>query len=61
VAAALRLILRGCQRPKTQREIADLLLNEKGILVTFYAFNRFYRCRLKKASKQNWENSAGKI
>jgi hypothetical protein len=49
------------QRRKTWQEIADLLLSEKGIRVTFYAPYRFYRRRLKRAAKPNWENSAGEI
>ena len=49
------------QRRKTWREIADLLCSEKGIRVTFYAPYRFYRRKLKRAAKPNWENSAGEI
>ena len=49
------------QRRKTWQEIADLLFSEKGIRVTFYAPYRFYRRRLKRAAKPNWENSAGEI
>ena len=49
------------QRRKTWQEIADLLFSEKGIRVTFYAPYRFYRRRLKRATKPNWENSAGEI
>ena len=49
------------QRRKTWQEIADLLFSEKGIRVTFYALYRFYRRRLKRAAKLNWENSAGEI
>jgi hypothetical protein len=46
------------QRRKTWQEIADLLFSEKGIRVTFYAPYRFYRRRLKRAAKPNWENSS---
>lgn len=49
------------QRRKTWQEIANLLLSEKGIHVTFYAPYRFYRRRLKRAAKPNWESSAGEI
>ena len=49
------------QRRKTWQEIADLLFSEKGIRVTFYAPYRFYRRRLKRAAKPNWENSTGEI
>jgi len=49
------------QRRKTWQEIADLLFSEKGIRVTFYAPYRFYRRRLKRAAKPNWESSAGEI
>jgi hypothetical protein len=45
------------QRRKTWQEIADLLLSEKGIGVTFHAPYLFYRRRLKRATKPNWENS----
>ena len=43
------------QRRKTWQEIADLLLTEKGIRVTFHAPYLFYRRRLKRATKQHWE------
>jgi hypothetical protein len=46
------------QRRKTWQEIANLLFSEKGIRVTFYAPYRFYRRRLKRAAKPNWENSS---
>jgi hypothetical protein len=46
------------QRRKTWQEIADLLFSEKNIRVTFYAPYRFYRRRLKRAAKPNWENSS---
>jgi hypothetical protein len=44
------------QRRKTWQEIADLLFTEKGIRVTLYAPYRFYRRKLKRAAKPNWEN-----
>jgi hypothetical protein len=44
------------QRRKTWQEIAELLLNEKGIRVTLYAPYRFYRRKLKRVAKPNWEN-----
>jgi hypothetical protein len=44
------------QRRKTWQEIADLLLSEKGIRVTFHAPYLFYRRKLKRAAKPNWEN-----
>ncbi|MGA2870896.1 MAG: hypothetical protein ABSF34_17255, partial [Verrucomicrobiota bacterium] len=34
------------------------LFSEKNIRVTFYAPYRFYRRRLKRAAKPNWENSS---
>jgi hypothetical protein len=43
------------QRRKTWQEIADLLLSEKGIRVTFHAPYLFYRRRLKRATKPHWE------
>jgi hypothetical protein len=49
------------QRRKTWQKIADLLFSEKGIRVTFYAPYRFYRRKLKRSAKPNWENSAGEI
>jgi hypothetical protein len=45
------------QRRKTWQEIADLLFSEKNIRVTFYAPYRFYRRKLKRAAKPNWENA----
>jgi len=45
------------QRRKTWQEIADLLLSEKGIRVTFHAPYLFYRRRLKRAAKPHWEDS----
>jgi hypothetical protein len=44
------------QRRKTWQEIAELLLTEKGIRVTFHAPYLFYRRRLKRASKPHWED-----
>jgi hypothetical protein len=44
------------QRRKTWQEIADLLFSEKGVRVTLYAPYRFYRRKLKRAAKPNWEN-----
>jgi hypothetical protein len=43
------------QRRKTWREIAKSLLTEKGITVTLYAPYRFYRRRLQRRAKGNWE------
>lgn len=45
------------QRRKTWQEIAELLFSEKGIRVTLYAPYRFYRRKLKRAAKPNWENA----
>jgi hypothetical protein len=45
------------QRRKTWRRITELLLTEKGIRVTLYAPYRFYRRKLKRAAKPNWENA----
>ena len=45
------------QRRKTWKEIAKSLLTEKGIRVTLYAPYRFYRRKLKRAAKSNWENA----
>ena len=44
------------QRRKTWREITELLLTEKGIRVTVFAPYLFYRRKLKRAGKPNWEN-----
>ena len=44
-------------RRKTWRQITELLLTEKGISVTVYAPYLFYRRKLKRAAKLNWENS----
>ena len=46
------------QRRKTWHEIAQSLLTEKGINVTLYAPYRFYRRKLKRAAKPNWENNS---
>ena len=45
------------QRRKTWQEIADLLFSEKGVRVTLSAPYRFYRRKLKRAAKPNWENA----
>jgi hypothetical protein len=45
------------QRRKTWRQITELLLTEKGIRVTVYAPYLFYRRKLKRATKPNWENA----
>jgi hypothetical protein len=45
------------QRRKTWKEIAKSLHTEKGINVTLYAPYRFYRRKLKRAAKPNWENA----
>ena len=45
------------QRRKTWQEVADLLLSEKGIRVTFHAPYLFYRRRLKRATKPHWEDA----
>jgi hypothetical protein len=44
------------QRRKTWRQITELLLTEKDIRVTVYAPYLFYRRKLKRAAKPNWEN-----
>jgi hypothetical protein len=44
------------QRRKTWRQITELLLTEKDIRVTVYAPYLFYRRKLKRATKPNWEN-----
>jgi hypothetical protein len=44
------------QRRKTWREITKLLLTEKDIRVTVFAPYLFYRRKLKRAGKSNWEN-----
>lgn len=43
------------RRRKTWKEIAQLLLAEKGIRVTLYAPYRFCRRRLKRAPRPHWE------
>jgi hypothetical protein len=45
------------QRRKTWRQITELLLTEKGIRVTVYAPYLFYRRKLKRSVKPNWENA----
>ena len=45
------------QRRKTWRQITKLLLTEKDIRVTVYAPYLFYRRKLKRATKPNWENA----
>jgi len=45
------------QRRKTWRQITELLFTEKDIRVTVYAPYLFYRRKLKRAVKPNWENS----
>ena len=44
------------QRRKTWRQITELLFTEKDIHVTFYAPYLYYRRKLKRAAKPNWEN-----
>jgi hypothetical protein len=44
------------QRRRTWRQITELLFTEKGIRVTVYAPYLFYRRKLKRAAKPNWEN-----
>lgn len=44
------------QRRKTWQEIADLLFSEKGIRVTLHAPYLFYRRKIKRAAKPQWEN-----
>ena len=46
------------QRRRTWQEIAKLLLSEKGIRVTFYAPYHFYRRKLKRMGKPNWESQS---
>ncbi len=45
------------QRRKTWRQITELLLTEKNIRVTVYAPYLFYRRKMKRATKPNWENA----
>ena len=45
------------QRRKTWRQITELLLTEKGIRVTVFAPYLFYRRKLKRATKPNWEDA----
>ena len=45
------------QHRKTWRQITELLFTEKGIRVTVYAPYLFFRRKLKRAAKPNWENS----
>jgi hypothetical protein len=44
-------------RRKTWRQITELLLTEKNIRVTAFAPYLFYRRKLKRAAKPNWENA----
>jgi hypothetical protein len=46
------------QQRRSWRQIADLLLAEKGIRVTFYAPYLFYRRKLKRMGKPHWEDAA---
>ncbi len=45
------------QHRKTWRQITELLFTEKGIRVTVYAPYLFYRRKVKRAGKSNWENA----
>jgi|SRR5277367_5511097 len=45
------------QRRKTWKQITELLLTEKDIRVTVFAPYLFYRRKLKRAGKSNWENA----
>ena len=45
------------QRRKTWRQITELLLIERDIRVTVFAPYLFYRRKLKRATKPNWENA----
>jgi hypothetical protein len=44
------------QRRKFWGQIAELLFTEKGIRVTVYAPYLFYRRKIKRAAKSNWES-----
>ena len=46
------------QRRKTWQEIAELLLTEKGIRVTFQGLHQFYRRYLKRQARSHWESEA---
>ena len=46
------------QRRKSWQEIADLLFSEKGIRVTLHAPYLFYRRKIKRTAKPQWENHA---
>jgi type VI protein secretion system component VasK len=46
------------QRRKTWRQITELLFTEKGIQVTVFAPYLYYRRKLKRAAKPNWESAA---
>jgi len=43
------------QRRKTWRQITELLLTEKGIRVTVFAPYLFFRRKLRRHAKGNWE------
>jgi hypothetical protein len=49
------------QRRKTWKEIAELLLSEKGIRVTLYAPYRFYRRQLRRRARGNGEPVENKV
>jgi hypothetical protein len=44
-------------RRRTWRQITELLLTEKGVRVTVFAPYLYYRRKLKRAAKPNWENA----
>ena len=46
------------QRRKTWRQITELLLTEKGIRVTVFAPYLYYRRKLKRAARPDWESAA---
>jgi hypothetical protein len=45
------------QHRKTWKQITELLFTEKSIRVTVFAPYLFYRRKLKRAAKPNWENA----
>ena len=46
------------QQRRTWQEIAALLRNEKGCVITFQGLHQFYRRYLKRQAKPHWEDGA---
>src|SRR5215469_13985814 len=46
------------QQRKTWQEIAELLLSEKGCVITFQGLHQFYRRYVKRQARPHWEDKS---